>query len=132
MEKFKEKQMCEEATGCVQQGKITYYKEGGEKITPKQAVYLLKNNKLIEVPSAGAGSYKEIFTSLGFEEVKVIDWTSSAGDWAFGVKNDIGWFLAFQENRYPYHGFKYSINTLILPCLTFEDLCNVMEEIDFI
>jgi len=129
MKKTYEKKMSEQATGCVQQGKIVYFKEGGEKITLKQAAELLQNNEVVEVPSAGAGSFREIFTDLGFDEVEVICWSSSAGDWTFGVKNDVGWFVAIQENRYPYHGFKYSVSDLVLPCETFEQLCEEMEYI---
>jgi len=123
-----EKQMSEQATGCFQHGSLVYYDETGTKITPKQAEDLLKTNQQIEVPSAGAGSYKEIFTSLGFEEIEIIDSTSSAGDWTLGVKNCYGWFVAVQENRYPYHGFKYSISDLIVCFGTFEDLCKEVEE----
>ena len=129
MEKTYEKKMSEQATGCKQQGEIVYFKEGGEKVTPKQAAELFQENELIEVSSAGAGSFREIFEDLGFDEVEVINWTSSAGDWTFGVKNDVGWFVATQENRYPYYGFRYAISDLIPPCETFEQLC---EEIEYI
>jgi len=129
MKNINEKYLSEQTTGCVQQGKIVYYQEGGKKVTPKQAAELLQNNELVEVPSAGAGNFREIFEDLGFDKVEVIDWTSSAGDWTFGVKNDDGWVVATQENRYPYHGFRYNISDLFLPCETFEQLC---EEIEYL
>ena len=127
MNKSAEQRMCEDATGCVQTGKMVYYDEDGNKVTQEQAAELLKNSKLVEIPSAGAGNYSGIFTSLGFEEVEVIDWTSSAGDWTFGVKNEDGWFMAFQENRYPYYGFKYSVSQGYGGFATFEDLCKEIE-----
>lgn len=129
MDKQIEQKMCEEATGCNQQGKLVYYNEEGEKITLKQASELLQTNQLIEIPAAGSGNYREVFTSLGFEEVEVIDWTSSAGDWTFGVKNENGWYMAVQENRYPYHGFKYMISDIIGELETFEELCKEIEYI---
>ena len=123
-----EKQMCEMATGCVQKGQLVYYKEGGEKLTPKQAMKLFFDRESVEAPAAGAGSYQEVFNDLGFYDVKIIDWTSSAGDWCFGIRTASGWYAAYQENRYPYFGFKYGIITDILPCETFEELCR---EINF-
>lgn len=122
-----EKMMSEEATGCYQQGEIVFYNEGGDKITNEEATKLFENNEIVEVPNAGAGSFREIISLLGFSELEVIDWTSSAGDWAFGVKNEIGWFVVWQENRYPYYGFKYCLSDYIPACSTFEELCNEME-----
>jgi len=127
MEKSIEKTMCEDATGCTQKGCIVYYDDKGNKLSKNRAIELLNDGETIEVPSAGVGNYREIFTDLGFEEVKVIDWTSSAGDWGFGVKNNHGWFVASQENRYPYHGFRYSINYMTICCETFEKLCKMVE-----
>ena len=108
-QKGKQQKVAEQATGCSQSGSIIYYDKEGNKITIKRAIELLNYGETVEVPSAGSGNYEQIFTQLGFEEVKVIDWSSSAGDWCFGVKDQDGWYPAFQENRYPYHGFKYSI-----------------------
>ena len=128
MEHLNEKQMCEKATGIPQQGEIIFYNEEGDKISLEEAKEIIRDNGLIEVPSAGSGSFREIFASLGFGEVEVYDWTSSAGDWSFGVKNEYVWFSAWQENRYPYHGFKYCISSDVMPCNTFEDLCKEIEE----
>lgn len=48
--------------------------------------------KTIEIPSASASLYEQIFkTVLGYEEIKVIDWTSSAGDWTFGIMESGYW-----------------------------------------
>ena len=121
------KQMCEDATGCRQVGNIIYYNDSGEKITKEQALALFLKYELIEVPQAGSGSYKEVITDLGFTEVKVIDWTSSAGDWCFGAKNENGWFIVSQENRYPRHGFKYMVSDEIGGIDTFEELCSLAQ-----
>lgn len=75
------------------------------------------------VPNAGAGSYKEFFRSLGFVEIKVIEWSSSAGDWSFGIKDKDGnWIVAFQENRHPRCGFLYSVQPQHYAA-SFETLC---------
>ena len=121
------KEMCEDATGCKQQGDIIYYNGQGEKITREEASNLFLDNKLIEVPSAGSGSFQEVITDLGFDEARVIDWTSSAGDWCFGAKNEHGWFIVSQENRYPYHGFKYMVSNEIGGVDTFENLCDLAQ-----
>ena len=127
MKDITEKESCEQSTGCGQHGELVFFAEGGEKITLEKAKELIRENEIIEIPAAGAGNFREVFFALGFEEVKVHDWTNSAGDWSFGVKNEYVWFLAWQENRYPYHGFRYCISNEVMPCNTFEDLCEEIE-----
>lgn len=129
MKKTKKQTMCEQATGCYQQNELVYYNDSGEIVLTEQATILLRDNQPIEIPAAGAGNFEEVFTSLGFSEVKVIDWTSSAGDWTFGVKNEDGWFIGTQEHRYPLQGYRYMISDIILCCDTFEQLCENMEYI---
>ena len=129
MKNSKEKKMCEQATGCGQQGGLVFYAEGGEKITLEKAKEIIRENELIEIPAAGAGNFREVFSALGFEEVEVYDWTSSAGDWSFGVKNEYVWFAAWQENRYPYNGFRYCISSDVMPCNTFEELVEEIESV---
>ncbi len=127
--KANEQKMCEDMTGCSQKGELKYYStesKEGTLITKKEATELLQNGKEIAIPQAGAGNYTEVFTSLGFDDVKVVDWTSSAGDWAFGVKNEHGWFAAFQSHRYPFHGYIYTVNTDYGFFDTFDDLCKAM------
>ena len=128
MNNTQEKIMCETITGCSQQGKIVYYGESGEQISQNEAAIILRNNGIIEVPAAGSGNYREIFTALGFSEVEVIDLTSLAGNWTFGVLGEKGWLIAYQENRYPYHGFKYGIRDIVA-CETFEELCRIIQYI---
>lgn len=71
----------------------------------------LINGKEVELPSAVVSSYGVFFKEYaGCLEVKVIDWTSSAGDWCFGVNIEGAWYHAYQYNRYPYFGFKYTID----------------------
>ena len=110
---IREKLVSEEATGINQQGKLLFWDKNGV-ISIAEAITRLHNNESIAVPAAGAGNYNGIFRILGFTNIKVIDWSSSAGDWTFGVKDEYGWKIAWQENRYPYHGFAYMINNDIV------------------
>ena len=103
------KNIAEQATGIEERGKLQFWSSKGERIERKEAKRRIEEGEMIEVPSAGAGSYDEIFQDLGFEEIRDIFLSSSAGDWTFGVKDKRGWRVAGQENRYPYYGFKYWI-----------------------
>lgn len=107
-----EKRQAEEATGIVEnpRGLGKFYARGGKELTPTEAVDVLKNQGVIEVPNAGAGSYTALFLALGFEEVKPLDVGSSAGDWVFAVKDNGLWYIASQHNRYPYYGFSYCVD----------------------
>jgi hypothetical protein len=118
-----QQQVAEEATGCVENpfGIGTYYEgaknikgmvtPGGDVIESKEATYtLLMEGVEVEVPNAGAGSYHTFFRSVGFGEVEIFQDSSSAGDWEFGVKDGDLWYPAFQRNRFPYHGFAYSVD----------------------
>jgi len=101
-----EKTMCEDATGCRQQNGIgKFYDDKGNEITLTEARRVFREGKTVEVPNAGAGSYREVLKLLGYKKVEVEDWTSSAGDWTFRIR---GRFVC-QENRYPYHGFRYGL-----------------------
>lgn len=99
-------EVSDQATGCRQRmpsgGQL--YDNNGERISDAKARQLFREGEIVEAPNAGAGSYKFILARLGFKNVNVEDWTSSAGDWCFKVKTG----YVFQENRYPYHGFAYS------------------------
>ncbi len=101
-----EKEMCESATG-IKQGKTlgTFYDNKGNEITIKKARQLFRQGETVEVPNAGAGSFREVLKRLGYKKVDVYEWCSSAGDWTFRIK---GHYVS-QENRYPYHGFKYGL-----------------------
>ena len=107
-----ERQAAEAATGIDQPGRSlgTFYQRGGFVVERKEAADLIQETG-IEVPNAGSGSYREFFRLLGYVEVCAFDTTSSAGDWAFAVKDKDGdWWVATQENRYPGHGFTYRVN----------------------
>jgi hypothetical protein len=126
----REQRMCEDATGVRQQGKLQFWNKDGQKITCKQAKEEIYKGNSIAVPGAGAGNYRRVFSLLGFTDVKVINWTSSAGDWEFGVKDETGWRIACQSNRYPYYGYEYTIYTEqdgYWGYETFEDLCEVLD-----
>jgi hypothetical protein len=116
-----EQSKAEQATGCRERvglgqiftgpenikGRVT---PGGDPLTNEQAAERLQDGKCIAIPNAGAGSYRKVFCGVGsFQDVRVIDWTSSAGDWCFGVFDGQEWQLAFQENRYPHHRFHRSM-----------------------
>jgi hypothetical protein len=107
-----EKLQAEEATGIKENpnGFGNMYSFGGAKLTPTEAVDLVRNQDAVEVPNAGAGSYREVFKALGYADVKTVDTTSSAGDWTFMVEDNGLWYIASQENRYPYRGFAYSVD----------------------
>lgn len=111
-QKTQEQYMAECATGCCQQSKLVLYDADGDVITKEQAKENILNGLPVAIPGAGAGNYREVFVDLlGFEELEVIDWTSSAGEWSFGVKDETGWRVAWQSNRYPYHGYTYGVTT---------------------
>lgn len=101
-----EREMCESATGIRQYGNIgKFYDDKGNEISRTEARVLFKEGKIIEVPNAGAGSFREVFNKLGYKKVDVYEWGSSAGDWTFILNGK----YACQENRYPYHGFRYGL-----------------------
>lgn len=103
------KQACEDSTGCAERimggGRFYVNEDGGVAVSDTKAQYLFRHGFEIEAPNAGAGSYKAVLERLGFKSADVIDWTSSAGDWCFKVR---GGYVT-QRNRYPYHGFGYSL-----------------------
>ncbi len=118
------KELAETATGCAENpsGIGEFYDNRGNELTREQAQDALGNGESVEVPNAGSGSYEAVFKALGFEETKVIEWSSSAGDWTFAVRDEETWYVAFQNNRYPHHGFSYSRDTF--PFESFEDACD--------
>jgi len=121
MNKIRDKIASEQATGCCEHGELIFQTKNGG-ITDEDAAGRLYNGEEVAVPSAGSGSYNDVFQAMGFTEVKVIDWGNSAGDWTFGVKNESGWRVAWQENRYPCYGFRYFINLNDYGYGMFEDL----------
>lgn len=99
-------QVAESATGICARAPAggQFYDGNGDKISDTAARRLFRAGEVVEVPNAGAGSYDAVCARLGFTDVKVEDWSSSAGDWCFRVRSG----LVFQENRYPNFGFKYT------------------------
>ncbi len=98
-----------------------FYDSKGNPVSREQAQDLFIGGETIELPNAGAGSYSEVFEALGYEETKPIEWSSSAGDWTFAVRDEETWYIAYQSNRYPRHGFAYS--RFELPFDSYEDAC---------
>ena len=104
-----EKKMAEDATGIRENlhGIGTFYDENGKEISTEK----IKDHKAVEVPNAGAGSYQEVFETMGYPHLVKVFMCSSAGDWSFIVSKDRKeWFEAWQENRYPYVGFRYGVS----------------------
>jgi hypothetical protein len=101
--------------------------EHGNLITVEQARQLLFDaEEPIILPNAGAGTYKKVISEiLQADELEVIDWTSSAGDWTLAYKDGDTWYPLFQSNRWPMHGFSYSIDRSC-GADTFDELCNIM------
>jgi hypothetical protein len=120
--------MAEEATGIVQSGKLVLYDDRDECIIDAEtATKIVREGHTVSVPSAGAGNWLEVFGMLGFKKAHSFNTCSSAGDWSFGIKDDDGWRAAWQENRYPYYGFRYSVGGAIYK--TEDELNMFMSEI---
>lgn len=105
------KQFAEEATGVRQSGSLRFYHKSDpdNPISSEQArEWLLDEEDVIAVPAAGAGSYNDVAVALDLGDLQVINNSSSAGDWLFKLLDRPGWFMN-QTNRYPYHGFAYSV-----------------------
>lgn len=80
----------------------------------------------LAIPNSDMGDYNHSFKRFGFDEVKVVQQGSSAGDWQFGVRRGDVWYSAFQENRFPMCGFRYSVDYRE-EYLSFEHLMSEME-----
>jgi len=130
----------EQATGCSEnpfgigkcfagpinrKGKVS--DPGTDLPTREAAMDWLEQGGAIAFPNAGAGSSRKVFCGiLGFQDLREIDTTSSAGDWSFGVFDGEVWIAAFQSNRYPRHGFTYSLSRE-RQADSFEELCRMLE-----
>lgn len=101
----------EQATGCYEHpaGLGSVYDRHGQAISWEAAQDIfLERFDAIEVPNAGAGSYRKVFQALNYTEVELLESSSSAGDWTFMAFDGCYWDVVFQTNRYPRHGFSYS------------------------
>jgi hypothetical protein len=102
-----EQEIAEEATGIAERASSApLYADGGDTVSVARARKLFRQGVPIHDPNAGSGSFRSVLSRLGFNDVEVEEWTSSAGDWVFRVRSG----LVFQTNRYPYHGFMYTFN----------------------
>lgn len=128
-----ERLLAEQATGLAQtrKGLGKYYVSESLAVSPRTAYDMLRAGRAVQihVPNAGAGSYHEFFASLGLTEIRVVQDSSSGGDWTFAIKDGLGgmWYPAFQTNRYPRQGFSYSIN-FDEPFDTFERLVEFVSQ----
>lgn len=116
--------VAENATGCAENrhGLGKYYNHHGAELTVDQAAQELTEGGTVEVPNAGAGSYRRFFMSVYFTDCRSMETSSSAGDWTLAVKDGDFWYVASQSNRYPYHGFSYSVDR-DFAAESFEELC---------
>ena len=136
---MREQETCEQATGIVENphgvgmiysgpkntnGHVT---PGGVRLTVAEARQAIQDGETIEIPNAGAGSYRKVFIDLlDYKKIEVVCWSSSAGDWQFGVFDGEQWIACGQENRYPRHGFRYWVNDEHT-ANTFEELCQLWQ-----
>jgi hypothetical protein len=120
----------EQATGIPQHTKNLgkFYISQSMHLAPQFAGVQLRAGLIasIHVPAAGAGSWREVFELLGYQQAQVLQSCSSAGDWTFAVKDGDHWFPAFQTNRHPRHGFEYSVDHK-LGFSSVEELCRYYE-----
>ena len=65
----------------------------------------------VAYPNAGAGSYHTVAEQLGYQEAQAVETSSSSGDWTLAFYDGVSWYVVYQTNRYPYHGFDYSVDT---------------------
>lgn len=123
-----EQYAAEQATGCRQRGALVFYNDDGHEVTIEQAADLFWEHEPVIVPAAGAGSYRPILMDFGCEDIEVLDWTSSAGDWVFAIKDGDTWRVVFQANRYPHCGFRYRLSDTYF-AQSFEGLCDLMNSL---
>ena len=104
---------------------------GGRVSTPghkfnnnKEALDWLRRGGKVFAPGASFQGYHKFFGDMEYKDVKVIDQTSSAGDWIFGLFDGRVWIFGIQENAYPKRGFIYAIDNLSYRGRSFEDLVN--------
>lgn len=99
----------EEATGMKQApgNLVFYFGENDPVDDPLEIRRRLEDGETLEVPGAGAGTYRELARFLDLGPVEPLETMSSAGDWTFNLPELEA--TLFQENRYPYRGFNYKI-----------------------
>jgi hypothetical protein len=104
----REQQVAEEATGVRQTGALRIFSHHNpdRPITPERALEIMEMGGTIEIPAAGAGSYRQVADMLWLDVKSTWDTTSSAGDWSILLTDGR---MLHQSNRYPRLGFTYSI-----------------------
>lgn len=60
-----------------------------------------------------------------FDDTRIVDSTSSAGDWCFAFKISDTWYPAWQENMYPTCGYRWTISREF-PAHSIEELWNIL------
>lgn len=77
----------------------------GEPVSDTEARRRFRDGTPVELVNVSPNHYKSVLDRLGYTKVSAYDWTSSAGDWTLRIRGG----YVFQENRYPYHGFRYTL-----------------------
>lgn len=78
---------------------------------------------------SGVGGYRQYAHERGYKHVKVLNNSSSAGDWEFLIsKNGEEWYLMWQENNFPGAGFTRHIEERAWHG-TFEEVAQEMYEL---
>jgi hypothetical protein len=105
----------EQATGMHENpsGFGIIYDDNGNALRSRPAADLFNNGESIELPNAGSSSYKKLFKFLGYSE------------WTFAIRDEDVWYVAFQSNRHPRCGFRYTRNEMSFD--SFEQACKAME-----
>lgn len=94
---------------------LRLFDDSTEEVLPDaDAVYkIFMGGDVVGAPEAGDGGYREVLTRAGFTEIECLDNGSSAGTWSGkAIDRDGEEVTWYQENRYPYHGFKYSVSQM--------------------
>ena len=75
----------------------------------------------------GAGGYHDFAVQNGYNQVEVLNWTSSAGDWEFLISKDgQEWRILSQTNNWPRLGFSYEISEEVYHG-TFAEVCELLD-----
>lgn len=104
--------IAEQFTGCIEGPKLEVFNSNNDKVSYKKAKDELFTGNTISIPEAGAGTYYKFLKSTGAKEVKLMESTSSAGDWLIGANYGGVWYPVFQSNRFPRLGFSYTLSVL--------------------
>ena len=119
--KTMETEVAEQATGCTARGELKLYAGNiNRKGLVSRGDFLFETKEdlqdwilaggSVNVPGAGAGSYRQVFEAMGYKVEAGWNQCSSAGDWSFILNDGDYYMMGFQDNNYPRAGFSYSVD----------------------